>query len=85
MPSLSIGIVFGGLSPEHEVSIITSLQAAAALDRSRYTPIAVYLAKDGRWYTGPGLLDIEAYKDVSALLKKATRVEIVPGLNIVYS
>lgn len=81
MPSLSIGIVFGGLSPEHEVSIITSLQAAAALDRSRYTPIAVYLAKDGRWYTGPELLDIEAYKDVSALLKKATRVEIVPGLN----
>lgn len=81
MPSLSIGIVFGGLSPEHEVSIITSLQAAAALDRSRYTPIAVYLAKDGSWYTGSELLDIEAYKDVSALLKKATRVEIVPGLN----
>ncbi|GMQ80930.1 MAG: D-alanine--D-alanine ligase family protein [Rhodothermia bacterium] len=81
MSSLSIGIVFGGLSPEHEVSIITSLQAAAALDRSRYTPVAVYLAKDGLWYTGDELLDIKAYKDVFELLKKATRVEIVPGLN----
>ena len=81
MSSLSIGIVFGGLSPEHEVSIISSLQAAAVLDRSRYTPVAVYLAKDGLWYTGDELLDIEAYEDVSELLKKATRVEIVPGLN----
>ena len=81
MSSLSIGIVFGGLSPEHEVSIISSLQAVAALDRSRYTPVAVYLAKDGLWYTGDELLDIEAYKDLSGLLKKAIRVEIVPGMN----
>ena len=81
MSSLYIGIVFGGLSPEHEVSIITSLQAASAMDRSRYTPVAIYLAKDGMWYTGDELLSIEAYTDVSALLKKATRVEIIPGMN----
>lgn len=75
----TIGIVFGGLSPEHEVSIITSLQAAATLDRSIYGPVALYLAKDGLWYTGEELLNIDGYSDLPALLRRAIRVEIVPG------
>ncbi|HEX8385476.1 MAG TPA: D-alanine--D-alanine ligase family protein, partial [Rubricoccaceae bacterium] len=67
---------FGGVSPEHEVSVITSLQAAAALDRAAYTPVPVYIAKSGRWYTGPGLLDVERYRDLGAVVAGATEVTL---------
>jgi len=77
---LNIGMVFGGVSPEHEVSIISCLQAAAALDRTRYHPVPLYIAKDGSWYTGPHLLDIEAYQDLDALRSSALRVTLAPGL-----
>ena len=49
---LHVGVVLGGVAPEHEVSVISALQAAAALDRDRYTPVPIYVAKDGTWYTG---------------------------------
>ena len=76
MPALSVGVVFGGVSPEHEVSVITSLQAAAALDRAAYAPVPVYISKAGRFYTGPGLLDIERYRDLGALVASATEVTL---------
>ncbi len=75
----SVGVVFGGLSPEHEVSVITSLQAAAAMDRTRFRPTPIYLSKDGSWYTGESLLDIQGYSDLKELLAGATRIEMLPG------
>ncbi len=76
---INVGVVFGGVSPEHEVSIISSLQAAAALDKTRYRAIPIYIAKDGTWYTGEGLLDVKAYQDLDALRRNAVRVTIDPG------
>lgn len=75
----NIGLMFGGVSPEHEVSVISSLQAAAALDRHRYRPVPIYVAKDGTWYTGDVLLSTESYKDIDALRRAAVPVHIVPG------
>ena len=43
----TVGMVFGGVSPQHEVSILSCLQAAAALDRARSRPVPVNIAKDG--------------------------------------
>ena len=74
--SIPVGVVFGGVSPEHEVSVITSLQAAAAMDRAAYRPVPVYVSKAGRWYTGPGLLDIDRYRDLDALVASATEVSL---------
>ena len=76
---LNVGVAFGGVSPEHEVSVISSLQALHALDRSRYNPIPIYVAKDGTWYSGKRLLDIEAYQDLDKLRREATRVILDPG------
>lgn len=76
---LNVGIVFGGVSPEHEVSIITAMQVAAALDKKRYRPIAVYLAKDGKSYTGPNLFNVDVYKDVETLLLIAQQVHLQAG------
>ena len=76
---VSIGLVFGGVSPEHEVSVITAMQVAAALDTSKYRPIPIYVAKDGIWYTGEDLMRLEAYKDLSTLMKNTQRVHLQSG------
>ena len=78
-PIINVGVAFGGVAPEHEVSVISSLQAAAALDRSRYRPVPLYVAKDGTWYTGDDLLDPGAYEDLDALRERAVRVLLDPG------
>ena len=76
--SLQVGVVLGGVAPEHEVSVISALQAAAALDRDRYTPVPIYVAKDGTWYTGDALLEVETYRDLEALREAAMPVSLAP-------
>ncbi|WP_397547263.1 D-alanine--D-alanine ligase family protein [Rhodothermus marinus] len=78
---MRVGVVFGGVSPEHEVSVITGLQAAAALDRTRYEIVPLYIAKDGSWYTGPVLLELEAYQDLDALRRAAIPVRFDPAVH----
>lgn len=60
---LSIAVVFGGRTCEHEVSIISGLQAAAALNPENYDVTRVYIAPDGAWYVGDKLNDIAFYKN----------------------
>ncbi len=74
---INVGVLFGGMSPEHEVSIISSIQAIAVMDRSKYRPVPLYIAKDGSWYTGSTLLDLDAFKDLNSLVRNAT--EVVPA------
>jgi D-alanine-D-alanine ligase len=76
---LTVGVVLGGVAPEHEVSIISALQAAAALDRERYRPVPLYIAKDGAWYTGEELLDVSAYRDIDRLREIAVPLALYPG------
>ena len=73
---LNVGLVFGGRSPEHEVSVITALQVAAAMDRTRYRPIPIYIAKDGNWYTGSELFNLDAYQDLETLTLVSQRVHL---------
>jgi D-alanine-D-alanine ligase len=58
---LRVGVAFGGRSVEHDVSIITGLQAVAALSE-RHLPVPVYIARSGRWYTGEALKDLAVYQ-----------------------
>lgn len=74
-----VAVLFGGHSVEHEVSIISGLQALAALDRTKYEPVPLYIGKDNTFYTGAHMGDIERYKDMKSCLAEATRVLLVPG------
>jgi D-alanine-D-alanine ligase len=56
-----VGVVFGGRSVEHDVSIITGLQACEALS-ARHRPVPLYIDRDGRWFSGDGLRDIAGYR-----------------------
>ena len=74
-----VAVLFGGRSVEHEVSIISGIQAFAALDRDKYEPVPVYITKDNRFYTGPHMGEIERYRNMDACLREAQRVLLVPG------
>jgi len=58
---LRVGVAFGGRSVEHDVSIITGLQALGVLDE-RHAPVPIYIARSGRWYTGEALHELSIYQ-----------------------
>ena len=76
---IRVGLFFGGNSVEHEISVITGLQAAEYIDKEKYEVVPVYITKDNRFYTGEETGKIENYKDIPALLKRAVRVLPVRG------
>ena len=49
---IKVGVIFGGESVEHEVSIITAVQAMNYMDSSKYRVIPIYISKDKNCYTG---------------------------------
>ena len=44
---IKVGIIFGGKSVEHEVSIISAIQAINNIDKEKYEIIPIYISKDG--------------------------------------
>ena len=58
-----IGVIFGGVTCEHEVSIVTGLQLIANIDKKKYEVLPIYIHSDGEWYVGDKLLDATIYKD----------------------
>ena len=71
---IKVGVIFGGETVEHEVSIISAIQAMKNLDKSKYEVIPIYISKDRIWYTGRMLNDVEVFKDFSNLSKFAKKV-----------
>lgn len=71
---IKVGVIFGGESVEHEVSIISAMQAMNKLDESKYDIIPIYITKDREWYTGDMLKDIEVYQDLSLIKKYSKNV-----------
>ncbi len=71
---IKVGVIFGGETVEHEVSIITAVQAMNAMDKEKYEVIPIYITKNREWYTGEMLRDIEVYKDFGLIKKYATNV-----------
>jgi D-alanine-D-alanine ligase len=71
---LKIGVMFGGKSVEHEVSVISAIQAINALDKDKYEVVPVYISRDGRFFTGRDIGRIEAYRDIPALLSRSREV-----------
>ncbi|MHB8293928.1 MAG: D-alanine--D-alanine ligase family protein [Acidimicrobiales bacterium] len=59
----NVAVIFGGPSPEHDVSILTGLQAAHALASSGETPVAIYWSKSGEMFDVPVSLEASAFLD----------------------
>ena len=74
---INMGVFFGGSSVEHEVAIISAVQAMSYINRDKYNIIPIYITKSGEMYLGDDLTNMESYKDIPALLKKCTQVAVV--------
>ena len=73
---IRVGVVFGGESVEHEVSVISALQGIEALDKERYEVIPLYISKQRDFYSSPALLDVENYKNLDELIQKLSLIHI---------
>lgn len=74
MQKIRLGVIYGGPSVEHEIAVISAVQAMSAADESKYQIIPIYISKEGLWYTGEVLKEMTAYADLSALKDRCKRV-----------
>ena len=74
---LKIGVIFGGNSLEHEISILTAIQAMDNLDEEKYEIIPIYIAKDYTWYAGGLLRHIDSFNNFNLIEKYAKKVNLI--------
>ncbi len=74
MSKLRVGWFFGGRSTEHEVSVITALQAYGNLNKEKYEVIPIYISKQGDFYTNSKFLELKNYKDIDFLVLSSTKI-----------
>ena len=79
-----VAVLFGGNSVEHEVSVISAIQAIMSMDTAKYDITPVYIAKNGEMYIGEDVGNIEAYKNIDKLIKSSKRVIWVKEGNSVF-
>ncbi len=72
-------VVFGGPSPEHDISVLTGLQAARLLSDAGREPIVVYWSKTGSWHQAGGLGEAEDYLSGPPPRSRPLRFVAQPG------
>lgn len=81
---IKVGVLFGGDSVEHEVSIITALQAMENIDEEKYEIIPIYISKERHFYTGACLRDMETFKYFDSMKRYTKEVTFTRIGNTVY-
>lgn len=74
---LSIGVIFVGRSLEHDLSVLTAIQAMDNIDKERYEVVPIYITKDLTFYSGGMLRYIDSYKDFRLIDRYATKVNLI--------
>lgn len=71
---IKVGVIFGGDSVEHEVSIITAVQAMEFINKEKYEVVPIYIDKERNWYSDETLAKMETYKDMENLKNSLPKV-----------
>jgi D-alanine-D-alanine ligase len=74
---LRVGVLFGGRSGEHEVSLISAASVIQALDPEKYEAVPIGITKDGRWLAGTA-----AHKMLPDILRSGERVMLSADPNV---
>src|ERR1700675_1542148 len=77
---LRVGVLFGGRSGEHEISLRSALTVMSAMDPARYEIVPIGIGRDGRWYLERNALKLLAEKTpyLAALSAGGTQVTLLP-------
>ena len=73
---INVAVFFGGDSVEHEVSIISAVQAMTHMNREKYNVIPVYLSKSGIMYTSAAMFEINNFRKIDELIANSRVAEI---------
>jgi D-alanine-D-alanine ligase len=57
-----VGVIFGGNSVEHEISILSLVQANYAIDPEKYDVVKIYMTKDGHFWVGPNFDNVKTFQ-----------------------
>ena len=68
----TIGVIFGGRSGEHEVSLVSATSIMGALSADRFEVVPIGISKEGRWYAGDGVMDFLKRGESSGPVFEAT-------------
>ncbi|MGH7234448.1 MAG: hypothetical protein ACREF7_03335, partial [Candidatus Saccharimonadales bacterium] len=83
MSKLTIGVIFGSRSAEHDISIVTAIASIIKpLEMSgKYNVVAIYIDKQGKWYSHPKLKEISLYTSgqIDNFLLKLSPLELRMG------
>ncbi len=71
MSKLTVALIFGGRSDEHEISIISARSVAAQIDRTKFDVSPVYIDREGRWHGGSCAQNVLEL-DMAALLRSGS-------------
>lgn len=71
---ITVGVLFGGRSGEHDVSLCSAASVVSAMDPARYDVVAIGIDRDGRWYVQdrPQIIDDKDFGRILKLEKKGT-------------
>lgn len=81
---INLVVMFGGVSCEHDISIITALQAIKNINTTKYNIIPVYITKSGQWLSGKDLLNMDYYINPTQKKYKVFPVTILPNSSYLY-
>ena len=90
MKRVRVGVIYGGRSGEHEVSVVSAASIFKHLDRSRYEPVPIRIEKDGRWLLGarePTALtagDVQREGPAGALQAAEPTTAVSGGVDVVF-
>ena len=76
MSKLNIAVFFGSRSCEHDVSIISAMQLIEAAKAAGFFVTPVYISREGLWYTGDALCEIETFRNFNPMAQGITRVTL---------
>ncbi len=74
---IKVGVLFGGKSTEHEISIISAIQAIGNINSEKYDVIPIYITKNNEFYVGENVGKISSYTNIKKLIEESERVILV--------
>ena len=72
-----VAVIFGGKSTEHEISIISAVQAMNNMDEDKYEIIPLYLTKDNAFYTGEALRKMDNFRNIKNFIAQMPARDLV--------
>lgn len=73
----NVAVFFGGRSVEHEVAVISAVQAMNSMNTEKYDITPIYITKNGEMYYSKEMLNIDEFRNIPALLEKSMNVTMV--------